>query len=292
MTENQPNLLSRTLRAPLFQFAVLGAILFGLYVLFADEQEAEGKQIVVSSQQIELLASLWEKQWRRPPMPEELNGLVESYIREEVLYREALALGLDRDDQVVRRRLAQKIEFLAQDLATQGEPGEAELRTFYEEHPEIFEEPPRITFAHIYINTDQHGAASGEVAERQLAELEAGADPKLLGDRFMLQSEYLRKSPDEVARHFGREFAEAVFEIEPGTWVGPVRSGYGLHLVFVQGVEDAFMPPLEDVRQAVLGEFQSYRRREVDELFYNTLREGYEIVIEEPQTTAEAVAGS
>lgn len=291
MTEKQPNLLSRTLGAPLFQFIVLGALLFGLYTLFADNQEAEGKQIVVSSQQIDLLASLWEKQWRRPPMPEELNGLVESYIREEVLYREALALGLDRDDQVVRRRLAQKIEFLAQDLATQGEPGEAELRTFYEEHPEIFEEPARITFAHIYINTDQHGAASGEVAERHLAELEAGADPNTLGDRFMLQSEYLSKSPGEVARHFGREFAEKVFEIEPGTWVGPVRSGYGLHLVFVQEVEDAFMPPLEEVRQAVLGEFQSYRRREVDELFYNTLREGYEIVIEEPQPAEEAPAG-
>jgi len=117
------------LRQPLFQFLVLGLILFGLYVVFGEKQEAESKEIVISTQQIELLASMWEKQWRRPPTPQELNGLVQSFIREEVLYREALAMGLDRDDMVVRRRLAQKIEFLAQDLATQGEPGDAELRT-------------------------------------------------------------------------------------------------------------------------------------------------------------------
>jgi peptidyl-prolyl cis-trans isomerase C len=292
MTEDNPGLLPRILRAPVFHFFVLGAILFGTYTLFADKQEEEGKQIVISAQQVELLASLWEKQWRRPPMPEELDGLVQSYIREEVLYREALALGLDRDDQVVRRRLAQKIEFLAQDLATAGEPGEAELRVFYEEHPEIFEEPARITFSHIYINTDKHGAESVAVAERYLAELESGADPSQVGDRFMLQSEYLRKSPDEVARHFGRQFAEEVFVIEPGAWSGPVQSGYGLHLVFVEGVQEAFQPPLEEIRQAVRDEFMSYRRREVDGLFYNKLREGYEIVIEEPQTTEEAVAES
>ncbi len=108
---------------------------------FGEKQEAESKEIVISSQQIELLASMWEKQWRRPPTPQELNGLIQSFIREEVLYREALAMGLDRDDMVVRRRLAQKIEFLAQDLATQGEPGDAELRTFFEENSEDFEVP-------------------------------------------------------------------------------------------------------------------------------------------------------
>ena len=292
MTNQDSNLLSRALRSPVLQFFVLGGVLFGLYALFADEQESENKQIVVSAQQVELLASLWEKQWRRPPLPEELDGLVQSYIREEVLYREALNLGLDRDDQVVRRRLAQKIEFLAQDLATAGEPGEAELRTFYEEHPETFQEPPRITFSHIYINTDTHGADSVAAAERVLEELEAGADPRTQGDRFMLQSEYLTKSPDEVARHFGRQFADRVFDLEPGGWVGPVQSGYGLHLVLIEKIEAGYLPPLEDVRPAVRDEFFSFRRREVDELFYSKLREGYEIVIEEPVPAAESTTES
>lgn len=282
MTHDNSGSSSRFWRFPLLHFVVLGAVLFGLYSLYGDKREVQSKEIVVSAQQVELLASLWEKQWRRPPMPEELDGLVQSFIREEVLYREALAMGLDRDDTVVRRRLAQKIEFLAQDLATRGEPGEQELRTFFEEHPEIFEEPGRITFSHVYINVDEHGNESFEVAAEVLERLRAGDDPDSLGDRFMLQRDYLRKSPAEVARHFGSQFAEEVFEIEPGEWQGPVQSGYGLHLVLVEGQEEPYLPSLEDVRAEVRDEFLSFRRREVDELFYNRLREGYEIVVEEP----------
>lgn len=282
MTGKSTSPVKRFLRSPLLHFLVLGALLFGLYVRFGDTGETGNKQIVVSAQQVELLASLWEKQWRRPPTPQELDGLIQSYIREEVLYREALALGLDRDDTVVRRRLAQKIEFLAQDLATQAEPGEREIRTFYEEHPEIFEEPARITFEHVYINTDRHGSESEQVAEGVLADLRAGGDPEGLGDRFMLQRDYLRKSPAEVARHFGNRFAEAVFEVEPGGWQGPLASGYGLHLVRVEGIEKGYLPELEAVRDSVRDEYLTFRRREVDQLFYDKLREGYEIVIEEP----------
>ena len=282
MTSDKLGPISRFLRAPLLQFVVLGTLLYGLYSLYGDKREVQSKEIVVSAQQVELLATLWERQWRRPPMPEEFAGLVDSFIREEVLYREALAMGLDRDDTVVRRRLAQKIEFLAQDLATRGEPGELELRTFFEEHPEIFEEPGRITFTHVYINVDEHGNESFEVADEVLAKLQAGGDPGQLGDRFMLQKDYLRKSPSEVARHFGSQFAAEVFELEPGEWQGPVQSGYGLHLVWVEGQEEPYLPPLEDVRGEVRDEFLSFKRREVDELFYNRLREGYEIVIEDP----------
>jgi hypothetical protein len=285
MSEPKPNPLSRLLRAPLLHFLVLGLVFFVLYARYGRAVEVESKEIVVSAQQIEMLASLWEKQWRRPPMPNELQGLVDSYVREEVLYREALAMGLDRDDTVVRRRLAQKIEFLAQDLATQIEPSDQELRTFFAEHPEIFEEPGRITFTHVYINVDQHGEASFDVADEVLAQLRAGGDPSQLGDRFMLQRDYLRKSPAEVARHFGSQFAEEVFELPVGDWQGPVQSGYGLHLVRVEGQEEPYMPPLEEIRQRVRDEFLSFRRREVDELFYNKLREGYEIVIEASPTS-------
>jgi hypothetical protein len=280
MMHQQPGAMGRLLRSPLLHFLILGFVLFALYSRFGDRRETESKEIVVSAQQIELLASLWEKQWRRPPMPNELQGLIESFVREEVLYREALAMGLDRDDTVVRRRLAQKIEFLAQDLATRGEPSDQELRTFFEEHPEIFEEPGLITFSHVYINIDRHGDRSFDVADEVLAELRAGGDPSQLGDRFMLQRDYLRKSPSEVARHFGSQFAAEVFELAMGEWQGPVQSGYGLHLVFVDSQEEPYMPPFEDLRTAVRDEFLSFRRREVDELFYNKLREGYEIVIE------------
>ncbi len=281
-----PNAVSRFLRAPLLHFLILGLLLFGLYSRYGEKGETVTKEIVVSSQQVQLLSSLWEKQWRRPPTPQELDGLVQSFIREEVLYREALAMGLDKDDTVVRRRLAQKIEFLAQDLATQIEPSDQELRTFFEEHPEVFEEPALITFTHVYINIDRHGDRSFDVADEVLAKLRADGDPSQLGDRFMLQRDYLRKSPAEVARHFGSQFAAEVFELEKGEWQGPVQSGYGLHLVLVDSQEEPYLPSLEDVRTLVRDEFMSFRRREVDELFYSRLREGYEITIEEEPVPA------
>jgi len=289
MPNESSSRLRRILGQPLLQFLVLGAVLFVLYLFFGGSTGEQEKKIVVSARQIELLSALWEKQWRRPPMPRELEGLVQSFIREEVLYREALAMGLDQDDTVVRRRLAQKIEFLAQDLMAQVMPSEAELRSFYEEHPQIFEEPGRITFSHIYINLDQHGQESITLAEGLLADLDSGADPRQLGDRFMLQRDYLRKSPEEVARHFGSQFAAGVFELSPGKWQGPLQSGYGLHLVLVERIEEAYLPPLEEVRQEVRDEFISFRRRELNETFYNRLREGYEIVIEEPQAEERAV---
>jgi len=271
------------LRQPLFQFLVLGVVLFGLYTLFGQKQEAESKEIVITNQQITLLASMWEKQWRRPPTPEEMQGLLQSFIREEVLYREALAMGLDRDDTVVRRRLAQKIEFLAQDLATQGEPGDAELRTFYKENVEDFEVPATVTFSHVYLNLDTRGEDAFEDADRILAELRSGADPTQQGDRFMLQSHYAGLTQQGVARNFGSQFAEAVFELALGDWEGPVQSGYGLHLVRAEGRAEAYLPPFDEVRLRVRDEFISNRRREVDELFYERLREGYTITIEEPE---------
>lgn len=270
------------LRQPLFQFLVLGVVLFGLYAIFGQKQEAESKEIVITNQQIALLATMWEKQWRRPPTPQEMQGLVESFIREEVLYREALAMGLDRDDTVVRRRLAQKIEFLAQDLATQGEPGDAELRTFFAENSERFEIPARVTFTHVYLNLDERSAAVFDDADRLLDALRAGADPNQQGDRFMLQSRYVGLDRQGVARNFGSQFAESVFALTSDDWEGPVQSGYGLHLVRIEGRDEAYLPPFEEVRLRVRDEFISNRRREVDELFYQRLREGYTITVEEP----------
>ena len=270
------------LRQPLFQFLVLGVVLFALYAIFGQKQEAESKEIVITNQQIALLATMWEKQWRRPPTPQEMQGLVESFIREEVLYREALAMGLDRDDTVVRRRLAQKIEFLAQDLATQGEPGDAELRTFFAENSERFEIPATVTFTHVYLNLDERSEAVFDDAERTLGALRAGADPNQQGDRFMLQSRYVGLDRQGVARNFGSQFADSIFALTSDDWEGPVQSGYGLHLVRIEGREEAYLPPFEEVRLRVRDEFISNRRREVDELFYQRLREGYTITVEEP----------
>jgi hypothetical protein len=282
--------LRRIFSNPLLQFVLLGLVLLGVYSAVRDENDQDDRKIVVSARQVEQLSALWQKQWRRPPTAQELNGLIDSFVREEVLYREAKSLGLDRDDTVVRRRLAQKIEFLAQDLATQAEPSEAELEAFFQEHPEIFEEPPSVTFDHVYVSRDSRGAAADSDAAEILGALRGGADPSDQGDRFMLQRRYVRKAPDEVARHFGSRFAAEVIELPTGEWVGPVESGYGIHLVFVESLEEAYLPEFTEVKQQVRDEYFSFRRREVDELFYSKLREGYDVVIELPTVGGEEVA--
>ena len=270
------------LRQPLVQFLLLGGALFAVHAFFGAQLGDQKPQIVVSAERIELLSAAWERQWQRPPSPEELDGLIASYLREEILFRKALEMGLDRDDTVVRRQLAQRVEFLAQATVSEVEPKEQELLDFYAAHPEIFEVPRRITFTHVYISGDEHGPESETVARQALSDLLEGADPATTGDRFALQRDYLRKSPAEVARHFGSQFTEAVFELPQGSWQGPLPSGYGQHLVLVKRLEDAYLPSFEEVRTRVREEYFSYRRREIDKTFYDQLRSGYEIVIEEP----------
>ncbi len=282
--------IRRIIGNPLFQFLVLGALFFGLYAMVRDQGDQDDRKIVISARQVEQLSALWQKQWRRPPTEQELTGLINSFVREEVLYREAKSLGLDRDDTVIRRRLAQKIEFLAQDLATQAEPSDVELETFFQEQPDIFREPPRVTFNHVYVSRDSRGAAADSDAAEILEALRGGSDPSQQGDRFMLQRRYVRKSPDEVARHFGSRFAAEIIELPADEWVGPVESGYGIHLVFVESLEEAYLPEFEEVKQQIRDEYFSFRRREVDELFYSKLREGYEVVIELPTEGGEEVA--
>ena len=274
--------IRRFFSLPLIQFLLLGTGLFVAYSLVREEPSQTDRKIIVSTQQIEQLSMLWQKQWRRPPTEQELTGLIESRIREEILYREAQALGLDRDDTVIRRRLAQKIEMLAQDLATQGDPSDAELETFFREHPEMFEVPSRVTFEHVYVSRDTRGADADEDALEILEALRQGADATEQGDRFMLQRQYLRKQPSEVSRHFGNQFAAEVIELPTGQWIGPVESGYGIHLVYVDTLEEPYMPSFDDTKQDIRNEYLSFRRREMDELFYSKLREGYEIVVEDP----------
>jgi hypothetical protein len=282
MPNEDTPLFQRVLRQPLLHFLVLGLALFGLYLLFGGGEAGKDNQIVVSAQQVELLASLWERQWRRPATPQELDGLIQSHIREEVLYREALAMGLDRDDTIIRRRLAQKIEFLAQDLAAQSEPTPQELRTFFEENSDRFRRPARITFTQVYVSVDRRGEGAVAEAGRLLEELRAGADPQQVGDSLMLQRHFVLQEPDQVARNLGTQFAADVFELPVGEWQGPVRSGYGLHLVRVEERQDSYMPPLEEVQSDVRNELLAQRRRDIDEAVYERLREGYEIVVEMP----------
>jgi peptidyl-prolyl cis-trans isomerase C len=273
------------LRQPLVQFLVLGVLFFLLWVGFGRLGPEPENRIVISAQEIERLAMFWERQWRRPPTEAELSGLVESRIKEEVLYREALAMGLDQDDTVIRRRLAQKIEFLTEDLALAVEPTDQELAAFFAGNNDRYRTPPRFTFSHVYFSVDRRGPQAQDAAAELLTSL-VGGDPvppiEELGDRFMLRTRYADDTVEEIGRLFGSRFAETVGELPVGEWQGPVESGYGVHLVLVEERTPSRLPALEEVRDRVRDDFMAQRRKEADESLYARLREGYEVIVETP----------
>jgi hypothetical protein len=278
--------VKRLLREPILHFLVLGAVLFLLAPRGRDTAGDLGTHIIVTNDDLNRLSATWQRQWRRLPSAEELAALVRNHVREEVLYREAIALGLDQDDTIIRRRLVQKMEFLSEDTSVSGEPDDEELASYLAANPERFELPTRLDFRHVYFSTDRRGRAADADARELLSRLErapAPADLRSLGDRFMLQHAYSQKSPAEVGQLFGRDFATRIFELETGSWQGPVESGYGLHLVHVDKKVDARAPRLDEVRHEVARDYLTERREQADERMYEQLRARYDVEIEDAE---------
>lgn len=273
--------MRKWIKEPLLHFLIIGAVIFVLFsIVNKDEIDVSGNKIVVTAAEIERLSNTWAKKWNRPPTEIELKGLIESYIKEEVYYREALALGLDQDDTVLRRRLMQKMEFLSNDLAELNQPDETALNKYFLDNQEKYEIPPSISFTHIYFSLDKRGAKALEDAKSVLARLNVMRAPER-GDSFMLQYDFVQETPFEVARLFGNDFAERLFALETNTWQGPIESGYGLHLVRISEKIDSRMPELASVVDKVRTDFMFEQRQKVNKEIYERFKERYEIVIED-----------
>lgn len=269
-------------REPLVHFLLIGAALFLLFELTREESLDPANRILVSQSQTEQLAAQFKRTWLRPPTDEELSGLIESYVRDEIYYREALAMGLDRNDPQVRQRMRLKLEFLLEDLTAQEPPTDDVLRAYLEQNPDRFRIEPRLSFRQLFLSFDR-GATLEADAERILGQLEAGAGAENLGDQTMLPDEQTAVSKRSIARTFGERFAEAVIALEPGPWQGPLFSGLGAHLVLVTDRMEGYLPELTEIRSEVEQEYLAERRKELKDLAYRKLREGYEVVIEQDQ---------
>jgi hypothetical protein len=268
-------------KEPLLHFLIIGALIFVVFSIVNKEEAAvSGNKIVVSSAEIERLSDNWSKKWNRPPTETELKGLVESYIREEVYYREALALGLDQNDRILRRRLMQKMEFLSNDLAELNQPDDTALNKYFVDNQDKYKLPARVSFTHIYFSLDKRGAKTAEDAKSVLSGLDALRSPER-GDRFMLEYDFVQETPSEVARLFGSGFAEQLFTLETNTWQGPVESGYGLHLVRISEKIDSRIPELASVIDKVRTDFMFEQRQKMNKEIYEKFKERYEIVVEE-----------
>ncbi len=275
------------IRDPLSHFLAIGMVLFALSFWLGGPVEDPSRVIHISAGDVEGIKQMWAKTRFRPPTEAELQGLIDSRIKEEILYREALALGLSEDDTIIRRRLAQKMEFLGEGLIDPGEPSEADLHTYLKAHPEQFQEPARLSFKHVYLNPDRHGKRLHQEAEALLVTFKNGdgsVDLDHAGDPILLDTRFDHVSQASIAGTFGKEFAEAVMPLPPGQWQGPVRSGYGLHLVYVHERQGDRLPDLNAVRDRVRMALLSERRRDSKDKFYETLRNLYEVVVEFPQS--------
>lgn len=280
--------MKRLLREPLLHFLVLGVGLFLVFQLVNGRDTENPGKIVVTQGKIENLSALFARTWQRPPTAQEMEGLIEEYIKEEILYREALALGLDKDDTIIRRRARQKMEFLSEDLISQVEPTDEELQAYLEKNLEAFRVGALMSFTHVYLSRDKRGDAAQRDAKHLLTRLSGAngrVDPAQFGDPFLLPHEYKSLPESEVAKLFDQEFTTRLLELKPGQWAGPVESGYGLHLVLVHERTDGRMPELAEVRDAVRREWLAARRRESNEVFYQRLRDRYTVIVESPGPT-------
>jgi peptidyl-prolyl cis-trans isomerase C len=273
-------------REPLVHFLAIGAVLFVIYAYWGQPAgEEQGKSITITAGEIEWLSNSWQKRWNRPPTQQEREGIINQYLKEMILYREALAMGLDRDDTIIRRRLAQKLEFLSQDLISPTPPAEEELKAYFIEHMGRYQQPDLITFTHVFFDPDKRGDQTLKDAETVKAELIAlqqpAQDGRSFGDQFMLQSYFPERSEAEVAKLFGSGFAGPVFELEPQQWHGPVLSGYGTHLVYVHDLWKAPPPDFTEFEEQVKQDWGNDQREKLNDQFLASLMGRYDVTIEE-----------
>lgn len=278
--------MKRLLREPLVHFLLLGTLLFGVYSVLPTGSAAvrPGKEIRLTQDELVQLALLFQAQWRRDPTPDEFGRLVETRVQSEILYREALALGLDKDDEMVRRRMAQKMQFLAEDVAAAREPTSAELRAWYERNPAPFAQPPRLSFRHLYFAADRRGPRANDDARNALSQL-AGqpVDTRAVAaDSFMFQEYYRDRPTAFLGREFGPQFAVAIAKLAPGSWQGPIESGFGWHLVFVDTVIPGHVPPFEEVEQDVRTAWLTEQKSRAWDKAYKDMRAKYVVLLPAP----------
>lgn len=286
---NQPSVESWW-REPLLHFLLLGSLLFVVNA-FWDQWFPAQENIVVNEGRVRMLAENFRRTWQRPPTASELDGLIEEQIRDEVLTREAQRLGLDRDDTVIRRRLRQKIEIITEEAAASVQPTDAQLQNYLNLHPENFRGESRTAFTQIFLDPSKRGDRIYADAKVLLDRLRAderrptSTNWQKLGDQlFMLKQEYPLSGEREIATIFGADFASSLLDLKTGEWSGPVRSGYGLHLVRVSASEAAGPVALADIRPVVEREWRNAQRKAGAEAQYQQLRAGYKIVVKRPAT--------
>lgn len=286
-------------REPLLHFLLIGAALFLLYDWKGKPASMPGgqagtpaAQIIVSRDALEQMSSQFAKTWQRPPTEEEQKGLVEDLVRNEIFYREAIAIGLDRDDEVLKRRLRQKMEFIFEDIASVPEPTDEDLKAFMNKHREKYITDPEMSFRQVYISTDKRGKSAESDARQILAQLTEGADPGSAGDPTLLEPEVPLSPLWDIRKQFGDDFSRSLLDVNPGRWSGPIRSGFGLHLVFVRERVSVRLPDLKEARDMVKRDWTAERQKELKDAAYAKIRGRYAVMVERPNANVAPLSSA
>ena len=294
----RPAILKLT-KEPLVHFLLIGAALFLLYGWRGNSGSVPGgqagtptAQIVVSRDALDRMNELFAKTWQRPPTEEEQQKLIEDLIRNEIYYREAIAIGLDRDDEVLKRRLRQKMEFIYEDIMSWTEPTDDDLNAFMVTHREKHLTDPQLSFRQVFLNASKRGASAESDARQVLAQLTKGADPDAVGDPTLLESEVPLSPLWDIRKQFGDHFGKSLLDLKPGAWAGPIKSGFGLHLVFVKKRLDRRLPDLNEVRETVKRNWTAEKQKELKDAAYAKIRERYSVTVERPKVVTAPVAAA
>jgi peptidyl-prolyl cis-trans isomerase C len=284
-SSRKPLRVSRVFREPLVHFLFLGLALYVFAQAFGKQQGASSSHhIEVSSAEIKQLKSVWASQWNRDPNPQELKNLVAEFVREDVLYREAIASGLDRDDSIIRRRLVQKMQFLMQDPSLIGEPTDAQLLAWFRAHSQRYAEDPAADFTHIFFSRAQRGTGVIGDAQRELRLLQANkitpANLGDVGDAFISGYDFKGQADSKLKQQFGASFAEAIGKAALNSWAGPVASPFGIHLIWVSGQTPGKIPAFAAVRSQVLADYMNDQTRSAEQQAYAKLLSRYDVRVD------------
>ena len=270
--ERQPETKRSWLRDPLWVFLGLGLLLF----LFDSNSTNDDSTIEITSDDKARLAAQWQAQTRREPTAAELDGLVEQFIEEEVYYREAIALQLETNDTIIRRRLVQKLVFLTEDIATAAEPTAAELEDFYATNKADYLVPKKYSFSHVYFSRDRREDARADALAALQQARSQNADPT--GDPFILQSSFADRSQRDMAGTFGSNFAAALDGLPQDAWSEPVESAYGWHLIKLHAIQAAHTPEFAAVGKRLRNDYQSSLRTKANDRYKAELLNKYQIL--------------
>lgn len=276
-------MLKHFLKEPLLHFLALAVAVFVAYNVFNRFEAGKPDEIIITDARVDRLAAQFNAIWQRPPTSAELKSLIDDYVKEEIFVREALALGLDKDDVVIRRRLRLKMELLSSAESATLAPTEAELEKYLKDNSARFEVDPTYAFAQVLLSQDRHGGKIEQDAASVLQVLRTtpSIDPGELGDATLLPPKLGLTGKASIGRTFGPAFADALGKIVPGQWSGPIESDFGLHVVLITEHQAGRMPALADVRAAVEREWATDKQKAIEEQRLAALLTRYRIAVEE-----------